>query len=66
MTDGFPELLNSEGDPLGYVAVDEQFALHAAGVNSAEVISSLSAAAEAWSGGLPPNDDITFVVVRIT
>jgi hypothetical protein len=29
------------------------------------VIAALSAQAQAWHGDAPPNDDVTFVVVRV-
>jgi serine phosphatase RsbU (regulator of sigma subunit) len=65
MTDGFPELLNATGQQLGYSgAVDELRA--AAGATTANgAIAHLTAAVERWHGNQPPNDDVTFVVVRM-
>ena len=65
MTDGFPELLNGSGQQLGYVAAQQEFAAVAAASSSAdEVIARLADAAKRWHGDQPPNDDVTFVVVR--
>jgi serine phosphatase RsbU (regulator of sigma subunit) len=64
LSDGFPELLDSRGDPLGYVAVENAFGVVAGG-SPDEIIQALSRAADQRTGGEPPNDDITFVVVRV-
>jgi len=64
LSDGFPELLDSRGDPLGYVAVENAFRVVAGGTPD-EIIQALSRAADQRTGGEPPNDDITFVVVRV-
>ena len=64
MTDGFPELQNESGQQLGYAAAIDEFELAANGATADEVIASLSAAAKRWNGERPPNDDVTFVVVR--
>ena len=66
MTDGFPELLNSGGHQLGYPRAAEEFAAAAVASSDARgVIDALSSASHKWHGDLPPNDDITFVVVRL-
>ncbi|HEX7681102.1 MAG TPA: SpoIIE family protein phosphatase, partial [Thermoanaerobaculia bacterium] len=64
MTDGFPELENESGQQLGYAAAIDEFALAAKGGTADDVIASLSGAAKRWNGERPPNDDVTFVVVR--
>ncbi len=64
MTDGFPELENESGQQLGYTAAIDEFAQAAKGATADDVIASLSAAAKRWNGERPPNDDVTFVVVR--
>jgi serine phosphatase RsbU (regulator of sigma subunit) len=64
MTDGFPELQNESGQQLGYSAAVEQFAAAARGATADDVIASLASAAKQWNGDRPPNDDVTFVVVR--
>ncbi|MEA2166145.1 MAG: hypothetical protein QOK37_4272 [Thermoanaerobaculia bacterium] len=64
MTDGFPELQNESGQQLGYAAAVEHFAAAARGTTADDVIASLANAAKQWNGDRPPNDDVTFVVVR--
>lgn len=64
MTDGFPELQNESGQQLGYGAAVEYFASAASGATADDVIASLAGAAKQWNGERPPNDDVTFVVVR--
>jgi serine phosphatase RsbU (regulator of sigma subunit) len=64
MTDGFPELQNESSQQLGYGAAVEHFAAAANGATADDVIASLANAAKQWNGDRPPNDDVTFVVVR--
>ncbi|HEY7216223.1 MAG TPA: SpoIIE family protein phosphatase [Thermoanaerobaculia bacterium] len=64
LTDGLPELTNAEGDPLGYPRVRSLFA-SLSGKPPEDVIAGLANAAESWTGGEPPKDDITLVVVRM-
>ncbi|MFQ5349604.1 MAG: PP2C family protein-serine/threonine phosphatase [Thermoanaerobaculia bacterium] len=63
MTDGFAELLNREEETMGYPRVRELFEASVT-KQPEEIIADLSSAAESWTGGLPPHDDITFVVLR--
>jgi serine phosphatase RsbU (regulator of sigma subunit) len=64
MSDGFPELLNDQGDPLGYPQARAAFEKAASGTPE-EIIAALGKAAVGWAGEQPPNDDVTFVVVRV-
>jgi serine phosphatase RsbU (regulator of sigma subunit) len=64
MTDGFPELLDPAGDPLGYAAAESEFAL-ASKESPRGILDRLSAKAEAWTAGAEPADDITFVAVKV-
>jgi len=64
MSDGFPELLDGTGEPLGYLRVRQLFAGTAKG-SASELIKGLAAAAEEWSGGSAPSDDVTFVALRM-
>jgi serine phosphatase RsbU (regulator of sigma subunit) len=67
MSDGFPELLDRTGQQLGYPQAAAEFAAAAASLaDSAAIIDALSGASRRWHGDQPPNDDITFVVVRAT
>jgi serine phosphatase RsbU (regulator of sigma subunit) len=63
MSDGFPELLNGDSDPLGYPRVRDLYE-SCASRDAEAVIAELSAAAEHWTEGRPPADDITFVVMK--
>jgi serine phosphatase RsbU (regulator of sigma subunit) len=65
LTDGFPELMNDAGQQLGYTGALEAFVAAAGAANAAGVIAALSDAARRWHGDAPPNDDVTFVVVRV-
>jgi len=64
MSDGFPELMNEASQQLGYTAAMEAFAAAAKGRDANAVIASLQNVARNWHGDQPPNDDVTFVVVR--
>jgi serine phosphatase RsbU (regulator of sigma subunit) len=63
MTDGLPELQDDRGEPFGYPRVRESFQ-ELGGRTPEDVIAGLGDAARTWTGGKPPNDDVTFVVVR--
>jgi len=64
MSDGFPELQRIDGQQLGYAGALDEFASAAAAATADEVIARLAGAATRWHGDQPPNDDVTFVVVR--
>jgi|CXWL01.1.fsa_nt_gi serine phosphatase RsbU (regulator of sigma subunit) len=64
-TDGFPELLDPAGEPLGYVGMRQRFASAAKLAESPrEVIIALASAAEQWAASRTPADDITFVALQ--
>ncbi|MBV8518490.1 MAG: SpoIIE family protein phosphatase [Acidobacteria bacterium] len=65
LSDGFPELMNDAGQQLGYAAAMEAFSSAAKAGSAGDVIEALEAAARRWHGDGPPNDDVTFVVVRV-
>src|SRR5688500_14202258 len=66
MCDGFPELFSPGAQQLGYGAAMQGFANAAQSAKDADgVIAALSESARKWHGDHPPNDDITFVVVRV-
>ena len=65
MTDGLPELLDQDHQPMGYHRVRSIFQ-DAAHQSPSEIVQSLSAAATEWNGGVDPNDDLTFVVMKAT
>lgn len=66
MTDGFPELLDHHGEPLGYEAAREAFgaAATATGASADGIIAALDRSVTARTGDAAPGDDVTFVVVR--
>jgi serine phosphatase RsbU (regulator of sigma subunit) len=65
LSDGFPELMNDEGQQLGYVGASEIFATAALAASADGVIAELAEQARRWHGEGAPNDDVTFVVVRV-
>jgi serine phosphatase RsbU (regulator of sigma subunit) len=66
MSDGFPETFNEDGEMFGY---DRAAALLAEvctdGCGSQAVIEHFEKAARDWAAGHPPDDDITFVVLKM-
>ena len=65
LSDGFPELMNDAGQQLGYTGTIEAFAMAAKAGSASDVIDALASVARKWHGEAPPNDDVTFVVVRV-
>ena len=65
LSDGFPELMNDAGQQLGYSAALDAFAEAAREESASAVIESLATFSRRWHGEAPPNDDVTFVVVRV-
>jgi serine phosphatase RsbU (regulator of sigma subunit) len=65
MTDGFPELLDHAGAQLGYPGALDAFSAAAHGSDAATVVEALTQSVRTWHGDAPPNDDVTFVVVRV-
>jgi serine phosphatase RsbU (regulator of sigma subunit) len=63
-TDGFAEVLDPDGNALGFEHVAEALRDAAKG-SSEEVVERLMTAATAWRGTREQADDITFVVVRV-
>jgi serine phosphatase RsbU (regulator of sigma subunit) len=66
MSDGLPELTNAAGQQLGYPASAEAFGAAASAATAQEVLDSLVGIARKWHGDQPPNDDMTFVAVRLS
>lgn len=64
MTDGFPELVNGEGEPLGYERARAAFAA-AAERSADEIIEALEVAAAGWAGAAARQDDMTFMVLKV-
>ncbi len=64
MSDGFPELPNLDGEPLGYDRVREAVA-EAGGRSPQDVVRYLLEVADRWRGDDAPPDDMTFLAVRV-
>jgi serine phosphatase RsbU (regulator of sigma subunit) len=65
LSDGFPELMNDAGQQLGYTGALDAFATAAKAASAQDVIAALEGVARQWHGEAAPNDDVTFVVVRV-
>ncbi len=65
LSDGFPELMNDAAQQLGYTGALDAFATAAKAGSAKDVIAALEGVARQWHGEAPPNDDVTFVVVRV-
>lgn len=64
MSDGMPELQNHANEMYGYDRLKRVFAENAE-KNSNDIISALKAESLVWSGEKEPDDDLTFVVIKI-
>ncbi len=64
MSDGFPEMFNAENEMLGFEKAGELLAETAASTPQ-EIINHLIRISEDWAGMRPPDDDVTFVVLKI-
>lgn len=65
-TDGFAELLDGQGEPLGYERARDAFAGAATGAESSQqVLDRLTAVCRDWGGEGALADDVTFLVVRV-
>ncbi|MEJ2077864.1 MAG: SpoIIE family protein phosphatase [Acidobacteriota bacterium] len=64
MSDGFPELRCDSDDLFGYERVYSSIQ-KAAGKEPAEIISHFKNEADCWSENKEPEDDITFVVIKV-
>jgi len=64
MTDGFPELMNDEKELFGYDRTTKLF-LEIAEEPPESIISKLKTAGSDWVNGKDPDDDVTFVVIKV-
>ena len=64
MSDGLAELRNQNQEQYGYERVKEEFK-SAVQNSSNEIIEHLKNSATEWAKGTDPDDDITFVVIKI-
>ncbi len=63
-SDGFPELFNEAKEMYGYERVHQTFEQIAA-LKPQAVIEHLKKAVTKWTGGKAPNDDVTFIVLKM-
>lgn len=64
MSDGFAELKNIDNEQYGYSRVKEEFSF-VAQRNAYEIVEHLKSSALEWINGTEPDDDVTFVVIKI-
>jgi serine phosphatase RsbU (regulator of sigma subunit) len=64
MSDGFPELMNGDGEIFGYERTRKLFG-KIGNKKPDEIISKLNDAGKRWLNGREPDDDVTFVVLKV-
>ncbi|MCP5062739.1 MAG: SpoIIE family protein phosphatase [Ignavibacteriae bacterium] len=64
MSDGFPELFNKEKEMFGYDKVKNIFG-EVTGKEPEEIIEHLKNTGSAWVEDAEPDDDVTFVVIKV-
>ncbi len=64
MSDGFPELVNSGNDMIGYSKAKNLFE-EVSHQEPEKIISHLNAFGDQWTNGKENEDDVTFVVIKI-
>ena len=64
LSDGLPELFNRNKEMFGYERVMETYK-KSAGKNPEEIIEELKNAGSDWTNNGAPDDDVTFVVIKV-
>ena len=64
LSDGFPELSNNDKELFGYERVKKTFK-ETSGKSAKEIVENLKSIVDEWSGGKAPEDDVTFIVIKI-
>jgi serine phosphatase RsbU (regulator of sigma subunit) len=64
MSDGFPEMFNPRREMLDYARAADLYRA-AAHRPPCEIVEHLRQCGEAWAEGRPPDDDVTFVVLKM-
>ena len=64
MTDGFTERLNSQNEMIGDKRT-KRILKDVANGSAKEIIERFVNEGDQWGGDIPPNDDVTFVVIKI-
>src|SRR5207244_7800296 len=65
-SDGFAELVDAFGNQMGFAGATRTFREAARGSSAQEVVERLGAAVTAFRGTRPQDDDVTFLVIRVT
>ena len=63
-SDGLPELFNKDMNMFGYENVTKVFS-EVADKSPAEIIGHLNKIGSDWIGNSEPDDDVTFVVIKV-
>ena len=64
LSDGFPEMFNPANEMLGFHKAAEILKENA-DRTSQEIINRLIETSDNWANGRPPDDDVTFVVLKV-
>jgi serine phosphatase RsbU (regulator of sigma subunit) len=64
MSDGFPEMFNTENEMLGFEKAAEVLP-KIGSLSSQEIVNHLVKVADDWANGRPQDDDVTFVVLKV-
>jgi sigma-B regulation protein RsbU (phosphoserine phosphatase) len=63
-SDGLPELANENNEMYGYDRIKDEF--HSVGDKEPEeIVDHLKYSASQWANGKEPDDDVTFVVIKV-
>ena len=64
MSDGFAELKNEKNEQYGYERVKKEF-MSVAQKSPNEIVEHLKNSSSQWINGIEPDDDVTFVVIKV-
>ncbi len=64
MSDGFAELKNSKDEQYGYPRIIEEFK-NVVQKSSYDIVEHLKNSSSEWANGIEPDDDVTFVVIKV-
>jgi serine phosphatase RsbU (regulator of sigma subunit) len=64
MSDGFGELMNKNNEQYGYPRIIKEFK-SVVQKSSNEIVDHLKNSADKWIKGIEPDDDVTFVVIKV-
>jgi sigma-B regulation protein RsbU (phosphoserine phosphatase) len=64
LSDGLPELKNEKHEQYDYARVKDEFKL-AADKTPNDIVEYLKSSASQWANGVEPDDDVTFVVIKV-